>query len=307
MTDKTDEFAPTSDGPEMTPEEIAATSPPVEEPLVLDDPVGDAGGEGGSDPASTPPVEAEKNEAAPEGDKTGQTVPLATLMDERKALQTRLDEQRDANERRIAAILERLSPAPVEEKGEASDPMPDPITEPESFERWLTDRDAKNERAREAERAELMDRQNFAMASQQEAAFKAANPHYEAAFSHLQQARAQEILLTRPDIPQDQIVDTVNNELLGLAKSAAGNGRNAAEVIYQLSQARGWAEPVEEPKEAEPETSTVDQVNKAAAASSSVGAASGGGSSRLTAAAIANMSVDEIAALDQGAFKGAMS
>ena len=309
MTDKTDEFTPVEGAPAMTPEEIAATSPPVEEPLVLDTPVSDAGGVGGSDPASDPP--ATESEPAQEPEKTPQTVPLATHIEERKALQARIDETNAAHEARIQALLERFSPAAPAQEEAAANPMPDPITEPEQFERWLADRDARNAEALQAQRDEMMRTHHHSMAQQQEASFKAANPHYEAALNHFVKARAEEARLTYPHLTDEQILQGVQSELIGMAETSVSNGGNAAETIYTLAKGRGFVEPPEDapktedaPKE---EASAVDQVNKASAAARSVGAASGGGSGRLTAAAIANMSVEELAALDDAAFQGAMS
>lgn len=317
MTEQNAEFAaetPASEAqggdiPTLSAEELAIVSPPVEEPLVLDDPVSDASGDGGSGPAGDKPAEAAPAAEEPEAPKT---VPLATHIDERRALQAKLEERDAAHQAQIAALLERLSPAPVAEAEVQADPMPDPVTDTAGFERWLSDRQSKALEAVEAQKAEFAEAQMFHTAQSQEVAFKQATPDYEAAFTHLRSARATELQLTTAMSPE-QIQQQVNSEIIALSKDAVSKGRNAPDTIYKLAAARGYVKAEEAPAtEAPAETapaapSTVDQIKAAQAASKSIGNAPGGQAASLTAAAIANMSEAELAALDDKAFERAMS
>ena len=314
-----DEFTHLDSPPELTDEELAAVSPPVDEPLVLDAPVSDASGEGGSGPAGDTPAEeapaAEATEEAPATEEpaaeAAKTVPLATHIEDRKAHQAKIDEINAAHEARMVALIERFAPAPAAAEGNApaEAAMPDPVVDPEGFERWLGERDAKANEARQAQQAEFEQQQRYNTALSQETAFKAEKPAYEEAFNHLRNNRAAEIKLTRPGLTDEQIRDAVNGEVNGIALAAVQNGGNAAATIYQLAQTRGWAEPAASPAPdpAPAESKVVDQANKAAAASRAVGAVGGGGTTRLTAAAIANMDIDEINSLPKGALEGALS
>ncbi len=293
--------------PEMTDAEIAIVSPPVEEPLVLENPVSDASGDGGSGPAGDKPAGDPAVEVATEPEKPGQTVPLATHIEDRKAYQAKIEEITAAHEAKIEALIERLAPAEAQTEQAAADPMPDVLMDPEGFERWLISRESKNIEAVEAQRAEMVEAQNLQMAIQQEAAFKVGKPYYEEAFNHIRNSRAREIQLTKPGMSDQQIIDAVNSEVQGIARSAVQSGRNAAETLYNLAETRGWSAPAADPAPAEPTPSTVDQINKAAAASQSIGSASGTTPTSLTAAAIANMGEAELAALSDSAFEKAMS
>jgi hypothetical protein len=82
-------------------------------------------------------------------------------------------------------------------------------------------------------------------AAAMEREFATANPDYDKASSHLFEMRRQELMAAGWTDPAE-IQTMMANEATGLAARAIQQGRNPAEVVYQLAKLRGYVPPAAE-------------------------------------------------------------
>lgn len=73
-----------------------------------------------------------------------------------------------------------------------------------------------------------------------EAAFVRENPDYYEALSHVRSVRAQQLKLMVPDITDEQVMQQIGKEEMGLAQQLARSGRNPISTVYQLAGAYGY-------------------------------------------------------------------
>jgi hypothetical protein len=136
---------------------------------------------------------------------------------------------------------------------------------------------------------------------QSEARFREEKPDYDAAIQHVVEARAKELSyygLTPPQIQQ-----AISDEATEIVRSAVAQGRNPAELGYQIALTRGYR-PAEgsgpqNGAEAKPTgaNAVLDAIEKAKSQGKSLGSGGGSAVKTLTAEAVAGLSADEFDAI----------
>jgi hypothetical protein len=135
-----------------------------------------------------------------------------------------------------------------------------------------------------------------------EAAYRAEKPDYDDAISHVVERRAEELALyglTRPQIQQ-----TISEEATEIVRSAVAQGRDPAELGYQIALSRGY-----QPKATDtgssgangadksPAQVTLDAIAAAKQSGKSLGSASGSTPKQLNAEAVLKMTPEEFDAV----------
>jgi hypothetical protein len=207
----------------------------VDPPADKDPQVRDEAGKFASDkPKEEAKVEAPKEQPKPEP----KSIPLAAHLEEKNKLAAKLD----AMERELNA-LKNPPKAPV--------PIPEFQEDPKGYIDHRTQSvveklEATSKQIEEAKRtAEMSVEQaqhvQFVNHLQQaEAMFVAQAPDYHDALTHIRQVRARQLQVFDPNITQEQIRDTIIREEMGLAKQLAMQGRNPAQVAYEIAKAQGY-------------------------------------------------------------------
>lgn len=138
-----------------------------------------------------------------------------------------------------------------------------------------------------------------AIMHQSEASYRQEHPDYDEAISHVVTARAQELALY--GLNPAQISQTISEEATEIVRSAIAQGRDPAELGYQIALSRGYR-----PKSGEEQQNggdktvaqrTLDAIAAAKAAGKSVGQASGKTPKMLNAEAVLAMSPEEFEAV----------
>lgn len=144
------------------------------------------------------------------------------------------------------------------------------------------------------------------IAQSHEAEFSKANPDYQEAFQHLRANRDAELeAMGYSDPAQRQQI--INNDALQIAAQALQRNMNAAEVVYKMAKARGWAgkvvpQPIPAPApQVHPDTAKLKTVAKGQAASQSLGQVNGSAPAETGVQAILAMSDADFAAKFSGA------
>jgi hypothetical protein len=131
-----------------------------------------------------------------------------------------------------------------------------------------------------------------------EGQFRAAQPDYDQAIDHVMQARANELALY--GLTPMQVQQAIAEEVTDIARNAIAQGRNPAELGYQIALSRGYR-PDAPQAAAAPSGGTamaqIEAIGRGQAASKSVGSGGGVRTQQLNAEAIASMSPDEFDAL----------
>ena len=281
----------------FTDEELAAdktadldTAPeaPLEEP-------GQPRDESGRFAAKEGEAEAEPpTEDKPRGDGTVPQGALHAEREKRKASDDRANkveaelkaarEQLDAiaamrqeiSERQPAALPDADDPAALEHlraRVEQQD---------QTLNRFTQDRD--NQAINDAEITQLRN----VMASS-EAEFRQTKPDYDTAISHVINARAQELSLY--GLGREQIEHTIAEEAADIARSAVAQGRNPAELGYQIALSRGYRP--DAPAGSGAAAATIAAIGNAREGSRSLSQAAGSTPQTLNADAVAAMDGDE--------------
>lgn len=244
-----------------------------------------------------PPANADDSQPG-EDDGKGGTVPQAALHAER--------ERRKSTEAQLAeakAALARI--AEFRDRAKAQQPPALPaIDDPAALEH-LTKRLGEVETQQTqfvqrqqldaADQAELTQLQTVMAAS--ENAFRAEKPDYDAAINHVVQARAQELALYGLTLPQIQ--QAISEEAADIARSAVAQGRNPAELGYQIALSRGYRPEAAQtaPQGGGQAQATLEAIAAAKQASRSLGGGGGAPPQALNAEAIAAMDSAEFEAL----------
>lgn len=240
---------------------------------------------------AAPAEQAPQQEAEP----APKMIPYQAVLEERR-LRQQERAQREEMERRVEARLAEIqrsmqAPAPA-----APDPSADPVGFLAHQQQSIAQRvdhlvQQSQQSAQQAQVAQL-EAQLANRVIQAETVFKAANPDYEKALTHVHTLRVKELQVLGVDelTAQQQSAQ----ELKQAAYVHAAQGRNPAEVIYGLAKVRGYS--------AKPQVTPAEQMQmaqKGAAASQSLG---GGGATtgKLDARALLAMSDEEFAAATKG-------
>ncbi len=140
------------------------------------------------------------------------------------------------------------------------------------------------------------------MAQSHEIEFTKANPDYTDAFQYLRQNRDAELIAMGYSDPgmRQQII---SNDAIQIAAQALQTNRNAAEAVYNIAKARGWApktppSPAATPKPAEPHPDTVklQNVAKGQKTAASLGQVNGSAPAETGIKAVLDMSDEDFAA-----------
>jgi hypothetical protein len=205
---------------------------------------------------------------------------------------------------RTNAVLAAQSPAQFE--------MPDMLKEPEKYLEALNSRITTYEQTQQE--VGITTARDNALA-QDEAMFTQYTPDYAQASAHYVNSRARE--LTMFNTPE-QARDILTNEVRAIAAESWKRGVPAAESIYRLAQARGYAPPAGGAPAAQPApapapgaaarpivppaagrvdpAAIVASVHAGQEASRSISGSGAGGAAQLNAEALLSMSDDEFAA-----------
>lgn len=238
------------------------------------------------------PVEEATEETPAEPQKPGQTVPLATLLEERRAFQARIDalaEQTTRGNERLQQLAARYAQPEVKPPTVDGDPI--------AVVRQLEEKVAR------LEGGALQQQQIAQFSSQvdgQVQAFKAQNPDYDAAYAHLRQARINE--LKAIGLTDDRIPRQLAEDEFGLAAQALQNRLNPAQVIYQLATVRGYQKAQMAPQNGTGAVAPVDRLalqQRGQAAARTLSGAGGGAPPKLSLQTLADMSEAEFANLTE--------
>lgn len=251
---------------ELPADEQADTPEPEPEPEpVADDEPEDDGGEGA--PQKTVPYGALKEER---DRRKREAEEKAAAIRERDELRRQLEDARKA----------KADPKPDE------DPEPDSTNDPVGHIQWQQRQIMKREQEREARERDDLARQEFARkAASDQKAFEADHPDYGAALTHARATRLRQ--LQRTGLDQQQAIQQLHVEEIGLAFVAWKQGKNSAEMIYDWATDYGYRKA--EPKPA-PAAAEIKRKQEAAAAATSLSKAGGAANDTKSMEDIAKLS-----------------
>ncbi|MDE2100402.1 MAG: hypothetical protein KGL39_24330 [Patescibacteria group bacterium] len=231
-----------------------------------------------------------KAEKEPEEKPDEKTVPLAALHEAREAnkkLRAEFETKQRLTDERLAKLMEALNPQKKEE-------IPDPEKDAMGALKYTQNQLLQMQREQMQREQEMGRNQQIQMeAARLENEFKTTVDDYDAATQFLTQSRYNELLATGM-YNQQQAMGMVQQEARQLAEMAIMNGKNPAEIAYNLSKARGFVKP----KAVQQEQTEAEKLARVAAgqqASKSLGStpAQAPGANKLDARTLANMSDDD--------------
>jgi hypothetical protein len=203
------------------------------------------------------PQEPQEGEEAQEHEhQEPQTVPLATMIEERKKLQAQLEEERaraarferlEDEIRRIRAerqqnVSREAPQAPP--KREVPDYLEDPrgyvdATKEELVER-LQKLEGQTNQASQAAQAMAFERQVRTALAAAEQSYSQQTPDYYDALQHLRQVKAQELALMYPQAKPEQITTMLNQQEIAWGAQQLQQNQNPSEQAYKWAQALGY-------------------------------------------------------------------
>jgi hypothetical protein len=247
--------------PNLPEAEINIDPPADREPQARDDTGKFKGKEQEAPKAVDEPTKIEAPKVEPPKQEQ-RTIPLAAHLEERKAFKSELD----ALKAELAAL---------------KNPPKQPVPAPEFQEDPRGYIDHKVLSALEQTKQQVDEVKNLATQSNQtaeemrfsqqlvaaEQQFVAQTPDYMDALAHIRQIRMKQLQVFDPNITEAQMRDQIIREELGLAKQMAMQGRNPAQVAYEIAKAYGHVPkaqqqqqaPVDLPKVAGPKQLPPDQ------------------------------------------------
>jgi hypothetical protein len=138
--------------------------------------------------------------------------------------------------------------------------------------------------------------------AESEAAYREQRPDYDKAIDHVVQMRANELALY--GLNRAQIQQTISEEAAEIVRAAVQQGRDPAELGYQIALSRGYRPQegetpaaAEAPAKANGAQATIDAIARAKEANKSLGSGGGSSAKALNAEAFAAMSDAEIEAI----------
>ena len=254
----------------------------------------EGGDEGGEQPQ---PGEGE------DGKEKGGTVPQGALHAER--------ERRKAVENELKGLREQLGAIQKMREQVASrkpDDLP-PADDPAAVEhlrKRLAEVEQQTTRFGQERDAEALNQHELqqlgSFMHQSETAFRAQQPDYDEAINHVVNARAQELSLY--GLNPAQIAQAISEEATEIVRSAVAQGRDPAELGYQIARSRGYVpkQPAQQQEPAKTNGSggaqaVLDAIANAQAKSKSLGSGGGAAPNKLTAEAVAALSAEEFEAI----------
>lgn len=207
---------------------------------------------------------ASEQEAAPEageveGQEQGkpkQTVPLATLLEERKELKALREKERERDRQHAVweerwRMLEQAQSVQQQPKGD-EDPEPDPNVDIFAHQAWLSrqyakSREVEQQRQQQSEaqqRERQLDRQVSDYWHSSAAEYAKATPDFQDAAAFLAQARDKDLeamasIDSRLATQQGRTA-VINHDLKQIVIAAAQQGRSPAEIVYAMAKQRGF-------------------------------------------------------------------
>jgi hypothetical protein len=181
------------------------------------------------------------------------TVPLATLLEERRKLQAQLDEERARAQRfeRLEAELramreQRNQPPPAEP--EPPTPAPEYLEDPKGYvdHRVQEAVQALKKVEGTATQAQQLAQQQAIVAQVRtavaaaEAEFSAKTADYHDALAHLRNVRLAQAKLMFPDAPEAAILQALDRDELQFAAQQLQTSKNPAELAYAMAKTLGY-------------------------------------------------------------------
>lgn len=242
------------------------------------------------------PVEGEAVVEEEPGKEKGGTVPQQALhaeREKRKAAETELNTLREQLGA-IQKMREQVASRKPEDLPAADDPAA-----VEHLRKRLAEVEQQTTRVTQTMDNAALNQQELqqlgAFMGQSEAAFRSKQPDYDAAITHVVQARAQELSLY--GLNQAQIAQTISEEATEIVRSAVAQGRDPAELGYQIAQSRGYipkpAEEAAKPNGSGGAQAVLDAIEAAKKANKSLGSGGGSAPTQLTAEAVLAMTPEE--------------
>jgi len=211
-------------------------------------------GQGGEKDGADDAADKQQQQQSDTGGDKDKTVPLAALLEERKKFQGELDSLKQQNQR-FAGLEQQLremregqkkvaDPAPKEET------PPDYLTDPKGYVDWQRNQAEKrvnevlqplqqsHQQTEQQRQVEAQINDIVTKASTYEVEFTKANPRYMDALGHIRQLRMAEAEAL--GIPQAHAMQALRNQELQLAAFALQNGKNPAELAYNLALRLGF-------------------------------------------------------------------
>lgn len=216
---------------------------------------------------------------------------LAEERAQRKALAERAENMRLLFEQMQQRQAQPQPPAKPEIPDINEDPIGHFAAKVAELEGKLAEKDKAIGQTREQFEAEQAQRQFWGAVQRSESEFKATQPDYEDAASHLEQARIRELEIMFPDdseqayqiahqaglrTPADLRLATLNQDRISVAQQAFRLGMNPAELYYKLAQQRGY-QPKGQAPVAQKMITPVQAAKAGAAAAKSLSAGAGSG------------------------------
>jgi hypothetical protein len=246
--------------PNLPEAEINIEAPADKEPQARDE-VGKFKGKDeapkiGDEPAKADPTKIEKTEPKQEP----KTIPLAAYLEDK----TKWSQKFETMERELAALRN-----PPKQPAAAPEFQEDPrgyidhkvLSALEQTKQQVDE--VKNLATQSNQTAEEMRFTQHLVAAEQQ--FVAQTPDYMDALAHIRQIRMKQLQVFDPNITEAQMREQIIREELGLAKQVAMQGRNPAQVAYEIAKAYGHVPkaqqqaPVDLPKVAGPKQLPPDQ------------------------------------------------
>lgn len=255
--------------------------------------------------------QAERQEA-----EKPKVVPLAALHEERnmrKQLQQDMARLRQEQAERDQRLNERLAKLFPEQEPQAPNPQENGvgyidhrIGQVEKLIKPLAD--TIQQQREQQERAQLVSQLSSRVRAS-EAAMRQVAPDYDDAVNHLARIRAAEMAVYGAS--PDQIAALLPQDMERMALTWANEGRNPAEVAYNLARARGYTPKAaqQQAQQAAQQQSAEEKITaqqRGTQAARSLGSGGGVSKGKLTAQALASMSDEDFAKLSESEWRQAM-
>lgn len=234
---------------------------------------------------------------APEDDAKAKTVPQGALHAER--------ERRKGVEAELATAREQLAQIAelrrkAAERQPAALPAADDPAALDHLRNRIAEIDQRQTQADTQRTQEQLDhyevQQLASVMAQSEAAFRQETPDYDDAINYVIEARARELQLYGMD--PVSIQQAISGEITEIARTAIQQGKNPADIGYQIAQARGYRPAqVQQQQGGGAAAAQVAAIAKAQQAGKTLGSGGGSSAATLNANSIAALSDDEFEAL----------
>jgi hypothetical protein len=192
--------------------------------------------------------EPETTENAQEGQQPEKSVPLGALQEERNLRKQLQDRERELVTQNTT-LLERMNQLlqlqnqPQQQQQPQVQQIPDFIDDPvghieglkAQFARELAQMREQFQGVSQHQQQQVQFNQLAQAANVQEAEFRSVTPDYDAAVAHFQAVKQAEYAAL--GMSPEQVAHQLGRDSLGLVQYAVANGKNPAEMIYNISKA----------------------------------------------------------------------